>query len=69
MMVAIVTMKTSSSTRTVGRRWGNFRMEEAITHCHPLILMTLLITVIIEMNFYFLYNLNKQIRMKLLHLN
>ena len=64
----VTTVKTSSSTRTVGRRWGNFRMEEDGTHCHPLILRTSLITVIIEMNYYFLYNLNKKIRMKL-HLN
>ena len=63
--MVMATMKTSSSTRTVGRRWVNFRIKEPITDCHASILRTLLITVIIEMNFYFLFNLNKKIRMKL----
>ena len=44
-------------------------MEEDIMKHHPSILMTSLVTVIIEMNYYFLYNLKKQIRMILLYLN
>ena len=50
-MVSILTIKTSSSTRTAGRRWGNCRIKETITDCHASILMTSLITVIIEMNY------------------